>query len=88
MGKLKIEKTKEERLSEGIQILTQLKGGGVKENGLGYIQLKTKISEWIHTGQSYEDTINFPEHGRIAEISLPKYNNRVAELYFKVKRFY
>ena len=44
-----------------------------------------QISEWVSSGEAWAGTISFPEHGRIAEVSLPKYNNRPADLHFKVK---
>lgn len=85
MGKEKTQKTTQERLTEGISILKQLREGGVKENGDGFLLLKQQISEWVKSGIAWSGTIAFPEHGRIAEVNLPKYNNRPADLNFKVK---
>jgi hypothetical protein len=86
MGKVKEVKTKAERLKEGVSLLTQLREAGVKELYGGYQDLKGKISEWVNTGESWEGTVAFPEHGRVAEVELPKYNNRAAGLHFKVKK--
>ena len=47
MGKPKQIKSKEDRLAEGINILKQLRDNGVKDHSLGFIELKTKISEWV-----------------------------------------
>lgn len=85
MGKQKDPKTQEERLTEGVSILKQLREAGVKGNGNGFLLLKAQISEWVSSGEAWAGTISFPEHGRIAEVSLPKYNNRPADLHFKVK---
>lgn len=85
MGKLKILKTREERVTEGINLLKQLLDAGVKQH-LSFQNLKQKISEWVTTGNPWEGTITFTEHGRIAEVNLPKYNNRAAEINFKVKK--
>jgi len=85
MGKVKQVKTKEERVQEGISLLKQLKEAGVKELYGGFQELKERIKEWVNLGESWEGTIGFPEHGRMAEVQLPKYNNRAAGINFKVK---
>ena len=82
MGKQ--DKTKEERLKEGVSLLTQLKGGGVRGNSLGFLALKQQISAWVDTGVSWDGTVPFTEYGREAVVSLPKYNNKAAGLNFKV----
>jgi hypothetical protein len=86
MGKVKQIKPKEERLAEGINILKQLRDNGVKEYSLGFIELKEKISEWVKSEDGWEGTISFSDYGRIAEVDLPKYDNRAAGLNFKVKK--
>ena len=86
MGKLKNIKSKSDRLSEGINILKQLRDNGVKEYSLGFIELKEKISEWVKSEDGWEGTISFSDYGRIAEVELPKYDNKAAGLNFKVKK--
>ncbi len=86
MGKVKTIKPKEDRLKEGINLLKQLKDNGVKEHSLGFIDLKTKISEWVSGEEGWEGTISFSEYGRMAEVDLPKYTNRAAGINFKVKK--
>ncbi len=86
MGKPKQIKSKSDRLQEGINILKQLRDNGVKEHSLGFIELKTKISEWVGGEDSWEGSINFSEYGRVAEVDLPKYDNRAAGINFKVKK--
>jgi hypothetical protein len=86
MGKPKTIKTKEERLSEGINLLKQLRDAGIKEHSLGFIELKTKITEWITGEDSWEGTISFGDYRRVAEVELPKYNNRAAGINFKIKK--
>lgn len=81
-------KPKEERLKEGINLLKQLRDNGVKENSLGFIELKTKISEWVSSEGSWDGVIDFREYGRVAEVELPKYTNRAAGINFKVRRAY
>lgn len=79
-------KSKEDRLSEGINILKQLRDAGVRDYSLGFIELKEKISEWVKSEDSWDGTIDFRDYGRIAEVELPKYNNKAAGLNFKVKK--
>uniref|UniRef100_A0A6C0DU36 Uncharacterized protein n=1 Tax=viral metagenome TaxID=1070528 RepID=A0A6C0DU36_9ZZZZ len=79
-------KTKKDRLSEGINILKQLRDNGVKELSPGFQELKTKISEWVSSEGSWDGNIDFREYGRIAEVELPKYDNKAAGLNFKVKK--
>jgi hypothetical protein len=86
MGKVKEIKPKNDRLAEGINILKQLRDNGVKEYSLGFIELKEKISEWVKSEDGWEGTISFSDYGRIAEVDLPKYDNRSAGLNFKVKK--
>jgi hypothetical protein len=76
-------KPKEERLKEGLSLLTQLKEGGVRGNSLGFLALKQQISVWIETGNSWDGTIPFTEYGREAIVSLPTYHNRAAGLNFR-----
>ena len=86
MGNGKQIKIKSERLKEGISILKQLRDAGVKEHSLGFIELKTNISEWVNSENSWEGTIDFREYGRIADVELPRYDNRAAGINFKVKK--
>lgn len=88
MGKPKQEKTKEERLTEGVSLLKQLREAGVKDTGMGFQLVKAQISEWVQSGGSWSGTISFAEHGREAELQLPKYNNKSADIRLKVKRAY
>jgi hypothetical protein len=83
----KVLKTKEDRLKEGIHLLTQLRDGHVKEQYFGYQELKRMISEWVNTGEAWHGKIPFPEHGREAVVELPKFNNKAAGIHFNVKSF-
>ena len=82
----KEEKTKEARLSETINLLRQLQENGVRSNSLSYLDLKQKMSEWVQVGGSADYTVPFPEYGREAIVSLPRYNNKAATIDFKVKK--
>jgi len=84
MGKK--QKSKEDRLKEGLSLLNQLKSGGVRANSLSFMDLKQKISTWIETGDPWDGTVPFPEYEREAIVSLPAYDNRAAGINFKVKK--
>jgi hypothetical protein len=86
MGKVKTIKPKEERLKEGVNLLKQIRDSGVKEYSMGFLELKTKISEWVSSEDGWEGTVSFMEYGRVAEVDLPKYSNRAAGINFKVKK--
>jgi hypothetical protein len=88
MGRLKQIKSKEDRVREGISLLKQLRDSGVRENLGGFQELKSRISEWVSSDTGWEGTILFPEHGRIAEVELPRYDNKAAGINFKQKKFY
>jgi len=79
-------KSKMDRVKEGVSILKQLRDNGVKENSVGFIELKTKINEWVSNEESWEGSIDFLEYGRVAEVELPRYNNKAAGMSFKMKK--
>ena len=81
----KSEKTKEDRLTETMRLLTELQKNGVRKNTLSFMELKQKMSAWVDTGVPADYVIPFPEYGREAIVSLPRYNNKAATIHFKVK---
>ena len=82
------QKTKQDRLKEGINLLTQLCTNDIKQNGNGYIMLKKSISTWVNDGNKWEGSIEFIEHGRIAHVTLPYFANKVAGIQFNVKTYW
>jgi hypothetical protein len=80
------DKTKEDRLAEGLELLRALLRTGVGEDEPAYLDMKSKISEWVNTGVSWEGRIDFPDHGRYANIRLPKNSLNTATLAFKLKK--
>jgi acyl-CoA-binding protein len=79
-----MEKPKADRLREGVHLLKQLQGGGVAETAPGYMDLKTKITEWVETGDRWEGRITFPSYGRYADVVLPKKASQTATIAFKI----
>ena len=80
------DKTKEDRLGEGLELLRALLRTGVGEDEPAYLDMKSKISEWVNSGASWEGRIEFPHHGRYAHIRLPKNSLNTATLAFKLKK--
>lgn len=78
------EKTKSDRLAEGVSILTQLRDGGVRKNSLGFLLLKREITTWVDKGVKWEGAIPFQEYGREAIVWLPSHGKKAATLHFKV----
>ncbi len=79
-------KTKEDRLKEGLQLLSQLRQAGVNTSIQPFVDLKAHISEWVSTGKAWDGTVEFSEYGRYAIVSLPKSANVFATLAFKRRR--
>ena len=82
----KSEKTKEDRLKETMNLLQQLQENGVKKTSLSFRDLQQKMSEWVQTGMPADYTVPFPEYGREAIVSLPRYDNKAATIAFNVLR--
>ena len=81
----KIEKTKEERLTEGISLLKQMRGHLDPEED-GYIEMKRVITQWINDGKAWDGRIEVPSYHRYIELSLPKSAALAATLAFKLKK--
>ena len=79
------EKSKEDRLKEGVQLLLQLKGTGVDAE-LSYKQVKERVDDWVKTGDPWSGKIQFPDCNRVAEIILPRKAANTASLLFRVKK--
>ena len=79
-------KPKIDRIKEGVSLLKQLRDNGVKEWSIGFEDLKEKIKEWVSGEDSWEGSIDFRDYGRVADVELPKYNNKAAGLNFRVKK--
>lgn len=81
----KIEKTKEERLSEGLSLLKQMKEHLDPEEG-AFLEMKRVITQWINDGKAWDGRIDVPSYGRYIELALPKSATVAATLAFKLKK--
>lgn len=84
MGRPKNIKTREDRVKEGVSLLKQLREGGVRDISPGFLELKERIGDWVAGEGSWEGVIDFKEYRRVAEVSLPKYDNRAADINFRL----
>lgn len=81
----KIEKTKEERLSEGLSLLKQMKEHLDPEEE-AFLEMKRVITQWINDGKAWDGRIDVPSYGRYIELALPKSATVAATLAFKLKK--
>jgi hypothetical protein len=84
MGVQVPDKTREDRIKEGVEILRQLLGTGVIKEEPGYITTKTLIDKWVTEGKRIEERVEFPRYGRRLELVLPRRGDRAAEAVFKM----
>jgi hypothetical protein len=82
----KTDKSKEDRLKEGISLLKQMKDLIKDDEHPGYLELKQAISTWVNDGKAYDGKIDFYDHHRYAEVSLPRSANKAATVAFKNKK--
>ncbi len=76
-------KSKEERLKEGINILTKLKETGVTQDE-SFDELKKIISTWVNTGEYWNGSVAFPQYGKVVTGHLPKYKGQQPVMVFKL----
>ena len=79
----KAEKPKEDRLKEGISLLKQMNNMIQDLDHPGMVELKKVITTWVNDGKVYDGKIDFYDHDRYAEVSLPRTANRAATVAFK-----
>jgi hypothetical protein len=70
----------EDRVREGVALLKKLQEVGIDTSDDGYIELKSKISDWVRSGDPWAGKIKFPLYNRIAEVLLPRKSIAVASL--------
>jgi hypothetical protein len=80
------DKSKEDRLKEGISLLKQMNDMILDLEHPGMIELKGVISAWVKDGKAYDGKIDFYDHDRFAEVSLPRTANKAATVAFKNKK--
>ena len=79
----KHEKTKEDRLTEGLKLLKDMLDIVKNKELTAYVELKNRISEWVTTGKPWDGRIEFVTLGRYAVVSLPKTALKAADITLK-----
>jgi len=79
-------KTKFDRVKETMTILKKLKELGIRTADPGFIAVKDAMTEWINTGEPSEKKIEFPFHGRMAELVLPSKITETANMLLKAPK--
>jgi hypothetical protein len=70
-----VQKTKEQRVIDALEILRNLKNVGADKDS-GYLETKQHIDTWIADGVSWAGKIEFPRYARFAEMILPSRADR------------
>jgi hypothetical protein len=78
------EKTKGDRLKETIRLLKELDRVGIRDLHQGYNEIKAMMTKWVNDGEAAEDTIDLPRHGRVADVKLPKMDDKAASINLRV----
>lgn len=78
------EKTKEERVREGMELLRKLREIGVGPYVIGWKETTDAVASWVRDGAAWHGKIKFPTMGRVAEIILPSRAGRVANMWFRI----
>ena len=76
-------KPKEDRVREGITILTKLMEVGFSKNDSAFAEVQTAISAWVKTGDKSEKQFPIPRYGRLAILTLPSKRRDTATLVLK-----
>jgi len=80
----KVEKTKGERLTEGLSLIKQMKEHLDPEED-GFVEMKRVITQWVNDGKAWDGRIEVPSYHRYIELSLPRSATLAATLAFKIK---
>ena len=67
-----MDKSYEERVKEVINVLRQLQDYGVAPDTAGYDELKSRMTDYIKTGDPWLGRIPLPEINKVAHLLLPR----------------
>jgi hypothetical protein len=77
------DKSKGDRLKETIHLLKELGRVGFLKVDRGYNEVKSILTKWVNDGEQVTTEVEFPRYNRIAKISLPKGDDKAAEITLK-----
>ncbi len=70
------QKTREQRLTDLLEILNNIKGVGIPAHDPGFLEAKRELMDWMEKGDSRHVKIPFARYGRYAEMILPSRADR------------
>lgn len=73
-------KTKEERLTESMNVLKELRGLGIPLTCPEVTKFRERLSAYVNDEIPWEGTIDFGEYGRKMEVKLPLRADRTIEV--------
>ena len=76
-------KSKEDRVKESITILKKMLELGIGKDDVAFVELKTRMTEWIKDGFAWAGKIPFPSVRRSAVVILPSRASGTASVDFK-----
>jgi hypothetical protein len=80
------EKPVSDRVRECVSILKDIEGLGIPMLGPEVSKLREHFNDYIRDGTCWSGTIDFSAYGRIAEVVLPRRNDKAVEVLFRVPR--
>ena len=78
------DKCKADRVKETIRLLKELERVGYSEAVLGYSEIKKVLTQWVVDGEKGYFEIHVPQMNRVAQVSLPKKDDKAASILLKV----
>jgi hypothetical protein len=78
------DKCKADRLKETIRLLKELERVGLSEAVLGYSEIKRVMTQWVMDGEKNYVEVDIPKMNRIAQVSMPKEDDKAASILLKV----
>lgn len=79
------DKTKAERLTEGIRILKKLRDFGVQSHDIGQKEIQATITKWVNDGEPIKEKIWIPRIGRDADMDLTSKKGETAVLVLRAQ---
>ncbi len=82
-----VPKPREERIIESFQVMKSLRDDlKLPMTHPSVLALKKVLDDWILNGKNFEDTLDFSDFGRMAEVKCPSRSDKALEVKLRVVR--
>jgi hypothetical protein len=82
-----VPKPREERIIEAFQVMKSLRDDlKLPMSHPSVLELKKVLDEWILNGKTFEDTLDFSDFGRMAEVKCPSRSDKALEVKLRIVR--